>query len=116
MVHHGVGSGRWVTVLKLDGSGAAENLFVIDRNGVTSGMQDCLMRYNWKDYYWVNAAGGVEYQLAGGGTIRLTKEGDGAARSVFCTSSAGTGVNAGGRAAGDATRGDCMSQIHVSDE
>lgn len=112
--HHGNASGGWVEVQTPPGVVAWK--YVIAPQGITSGRQDCLMRYNWKDYYWEDAAGGTAYPLPGGGEIRLTFESDGAPSNIFCTRDDGTGVNAGGDAGGDAALGDCKGQIHVSDQ
>ena len=68
-----------------------------------SGFENCIMRYNYsKDIYQQS---NDDFQCHIKGQARL----------LFCETSSGTGQNAGGRTAGNATVGDCKSQIIVND-
>ena len=73
------------------------------KHNQSSGVLDCYMRYKG----W-----GAAFEQEDG-TIDCA--GRSPAQHVFCDSSAGSGWNAGNRAAGDAAVGDCTSQIQVND-
>jgi len=115
MEHHGDTDVSTISVMST--TGTQRRLMVIAAGGVTSGREDCLMRYNYSNYWWRDpTAVPIVLWPAGSGTIRLTFEADGRPINTFCDSAVGTGVNAGGQAGGNASRGDCRGQIHVSDE
>lgn len=78
---------------------------VIPKGGVSSGNWDCLLRYKaWKSSVVKKDDGSYEDV-----DTRL------GAMNSLCTSAAGTGANAGGAKAGNATKGDCRHQLNVSD-
>jgi hypothetical protein len=80
--------------------------FIIEtQKGIqTSGDDLCIMRYHYgpDTVYFVNGS----WECVGN---------DPGNRFIFCDSPAGTGINANGHAAGDATVGNCLGQMIVND-
>ncbi len=92
-----------VEAKKLCGYDLPARIWFGEKHSVTSGMASCNMRY----YPWGTAF--MERNL------RITCAKPYAASGDFCDSPNGTGYNAGGRAASNATKGNCKSQLQVND-
>jgi hypothetical protein len=81
-------------------------------NGLNSGSQDCVMRYNDADVY--------DFIHYGDGNNRVAvspPQAKVASKWILCESSAGTGINNSSRARafGDATCGKCSTQFCIND-
>jgi hypothetical protein len=78
------------------------------RGGEHSGMAECVMRYRGAALFCVLPRpvpyADIVYRAYPADTTRGT---------TLCTSAAGSGVNAAGAWAGDATRGNCLAQLQV---
>jgi len=120
--HHGEGRGCIVVPVGPGGADRCRSLVLTGR--VTSGVENCYMRYSWNNYYCEDATGTARRNCtwnAGGGcsfaagTRRVILQNDGVIGSILCNSQNGTGVNAGGKCGGNATRGNCKGQLRVKD-
>ena len=86
-----------------------------------SGVHNCYMRYSWSRYLCSVAAGGIVVTQcncstgAMGAGFRMNSTNDGIIGSILCNTATGSGINAGGACAGNATRGNCLGQVKVKD-
>lgn len=88
--------------------------------GLTSGMENCWMRYdNFISHCPVSAVlvnlncrdGGLPADLS---TQSINTANDNVVGSTLCINATGTGINAGNRCGRDASVGNCFSQIRIS--
>ena len=78
------------------------------RGGEHSGLAECVMRYRGATLFCLRP----QLRPYADGDYR-TYPADATPATTLCTSAAGTGVNAAGAFAGDATRGNCLAQLRV---
>lgn len=89
---------------------------VAAKGGKYSGAENCIMRYPHADLYEKDGGGWSWKKEGGGGYIEGDRYPAGhVSQTLYCNDKKGTGVNASGSVAGDASCGDCMHQFQVND-
>jgi hypothetical protein len=97
--------------------GAGASGFIVGAVGAQcSGVETCIMRYPRANYYEVTPGTRAWRKTPGGAYILGAVFPAGPfSRALYCDDKKGTGINADGAVAGNASRGNCLHQFQVND-